>query len=99
MKYLQQEVGRAWVCLPLGMSLGEGKPRLSLPLVGGIYHSREGDIYGSQVRELIVGFAFFTSILRIWTLLGPIQGYLLKRYQKTQFVCFSKDLLHCVAAR
>ena len=40
-KYLQQEVGRAWVCLPLGMSLGEGKPRLSLPLVGGIYQTNK----------------------------------------------------------
>ena len=40
MKYLQQEVGRAWVFFPLGMSLGERIPRLSLPLVGGIYQSK-----------------------------------------------------------
>ena len=25
MKYLQQEVGRAWVCLPLGMSRGPAR--------------------------------------------------------------------------
>ena len=34
MIYLQQEIGRAWVCLPLGISLG-----LSLALVGGIYQT------------------------------------------------------------
>ena len=45
MIHLQQELGKAWVCLPLasgfalGKSLGEGKPRLSLALVGGIYHT------------------------------------------------------------
>ena len=39
MKYLPQEVGTAWVYSPLGMSLGVSKPMLSLPLVGGIYHT------------------------------------------------------------
>ena len=51
MIYLQQELGRAWVCLPLGISLGkslgEGKPRLSLALVGGIYHTLFLKVYNT----------------------------------------------------
>ena len=61
MMYLLQEVGRVCVCLPLGgpgslrfarslraplaTALGEGKPILSLPLVGGIYQTFTSHTY------------------------------------------------------
>ena len=41
MKYLPREVGTVWVYSTLGMSLGLSKPILSLPLVGGIYHTHK----------------------------------------------------------